>query len=97
MELGARIDALAAAMKNCFKWRAPCSHPYSIVLAGDLVIAGGDDEVAAYDAADGSLAWRAPVTGAAHGLAIDDGMLYVSTDSGDLHCFAPASGSEGTP
>ncbi|MEE3001232.1 MAG: PQQ-binding-like beta-propeller repeat protein [Planctomycetota bacterium] len=97
MELGARIDSLAAAMKDCFKWRAPCSHPYAIVLAGDLVIAGGDDEVAAYDAVDGSLAWSAPLSGAAHGLAVDDGVLYVTTDSGELYCFESTSVPGETP
>ena len=97
MELGARIDSLVAAMQDCFKWRAPCGHPYSIVLAGDLVIAGGDDEVAAYDAIDGSLAWSEAVDGEAHGLAVDDGVLYVTTDRGALHCFEPAPVAGGTP
>ena len=61
------------------------------------MIAGGDDEVAAYDAIDGSLAWSASVDGEAHGLAVDDGELYVTNDTGALHCFEPAPVAGGTP
>ena len=87
LELARHIDSLSVDMRACFKWKAPCRHPYAILLAGDMVLAGGDDEVAAYDAEDGHLVWSAPVNGAAHGLAVDDGQLIVSTDTGSLECF----------
>ena len=63
----------------------------------EYFIAGGDDEVAAYDAVDGSFVWSAPLSGAAHGLAVDDGVLYVTTDTGDLYCFETASVPGETP
>ena len=77
--------------------RPASSAPEAGVLAGDLVMAGGDDEVAAADAVEGSLAWSAPLSGAAHGLAVDDGVLYVTTDSGELYCFESTSVPGETP
>lgn len=68
-------------------WTAPARHPYTIILAGDTLFAGGDDEVAAFSATDGTIVWRGRVSGRAHGLAVARGSLYVSTDSGAIHCF----------
>ncbi len=69
-------------------WTSPCTHPYSLIAAGDLLFAGGDGEVAAYDMEDGALRWKDQVTGRAYGLAAANGSLLVSTDRGTIHRFS---------
>ena len=68
-------------------WDVPCRHPHEVIIAGDTVLAGGDDSVAAFSLADGRLLWEAPVEGRAFGLALADGRLFVSTDEGVIHCL----------
>jgi len=68
-------------------WSVSSSHPYELILAGDTLFAGGDDEVAAISTADGSVLWTAPVMGRVRGLAVANGGLFVSTDLGAIHCF----------
>ncbi|MBN2310947.1 MAG: PQQ-binding-like beta-propeller repeat protein, partial [Candidatus Hydrogenedentes bacterium] len=84
------IAGLTADMNACYRWRRPCELPYTLILAGDILFAGGDDEVAAYAANDGAPLWAAEVSGRAYGLAVAGGRLFVSTDSGSIHCFAQA-------
>ncbi len=85
----ARRAELADAMRACYLWETPHAAPYELILAGDVLFAGGDDHVAAFSTEDGGLVWRAEVAGRAYGLAFADGRLYVSTDRGTIHCFAP--------
>ena len=87
----ARLADLAAERTACLRWDVACAAPYELILAGDTLFVGGNDEVLAHDVADGSIRWRAPVDGRAHGLAVADGRLYVSTDTGTIHCFATLS------
>lgn len=68
-------------------WAAACAHPLTMVMAGDTLIAGGVNEVGAYDAETGEPRWASPVIGRAYGLAVANGALYVSTDEGVVHCF----------
>jgi outer membrane protein assembly factor BamB len=68
-------------------WLTATTHPYELILAGSALIAGGNDQVAAFDAATGTRLWTAPVEGRAYGLAVADGKLFVSTDRGMIHCF----------
>ncbi len=70
------------------KWRTPSNCSLSLILAGDVVFAGGEDLVTAYDAATGKEVWRSEVEGEARGLAAAEGALYVSTDTGMLYCFS---------
>lgn len=86
-ELGPRIDAATTGMEACLVWKVDCPWPDCLILAGDSLVAGGDNEVAALAAADGNVRWRQPVRGRALGLAAAGGALYVSTDSGSLHCL----------
>lgn len=73
-------------------WKQPCRHPYALILAGELLLAGGDSEVAAYSAQTGKVVWRSPVKGRAYGLAVAEGRLLVSTDQGAIHCFRAGRG-----
>ena len=74
-------------MKSCVRWKRPCRYPYSLVLAGDVLFAGGADEVTAMATADGRTLWSGKVTGRALDLALSGGRVIVSTDQGTLHCF----------
>jgi outer membrane protein assembly factor BamB len=69
-------------------WTKTQPYPNALILAGSLLIAGGDNEVAAFDATAGAKLWSAPVQGRALGLAVANGLLYVSTDQGFIHAFA---------
>jgi len=93
-KLRAELDAVkkgnaecVAALPGCTMWEQPCSHPYSLILAKDVLFAGGDESVAAYSAKHGKLLWEAPVPGRVYGLAAANGRLYASTDKGTVHCF----------
>ncbi len=77
-------------------WDIPCPHHNEVIVAGDTILLGGDDVVAAYALGDGTLLWEVPVEGRAFGLAYANQRLYVSTDEGVIHCFRP-SDAEPTP
>lgn len=76
------------------RWRVRSRTPYSMVLAGKHLIAGGDDRVAAHDAETGERVWELPVDGEAQGLAVVGGHLLVSTHRGKIHCFRRAGAGE---
>lgn len=84
---GRRLDEISAGMKSCVLWRVDCAQPHALVLAGETLFAGGNDEVVAYRVGDGKQTWSAPVKGAALGIAVAHGRLLVSTDKGTIHCF----------
>jgi outer membrane protein assembly factor BamB len=87
---GARkgIDELTQHIPDCFVWRTPCPMPHGLILAGNALFAGGDNLVAAYDATLGGQIWQTEVDGAAHGIAVANGKLFVSTDRGKIYAFA---------
>ncbi len=68
-------------------WSRTVSYPYALILAGTTLYAGGDGQVAAFDAATGNPLWSAAVRGRAAGLAVANGTLYVSTDQGYVTAF----------
>jgi outer membrane protein assembly factor BamB len=88
VEVGATLDRVSREMSDCLLWRSECRHPLSLILAGDVLYAGGGGSVAAYSTADGARIWSAPVHGNALGLAAAEGRLFVSTDAGGIHCFS---------
>ncbi len=73
--------------QECIAWKQPCQYPYSLILAGDVLFAGGNDMVVAFSATDGKLLWTGTVAGKAYGLAVANAHLFVSTDKGKIHCF----------
>ena len=79
------------------RWRVACQCPHELILAGDVLFAGGDGRVAAFQAADGKRLWQHAVEGHAHGLAVASGALLVSTDEGAIHCFRPTGQGEPRP
>jgi len=91
---GERLGEIEVEIRECILWRRVCDEPLDVILAGDAIIAGGEDHITAYAAKDGAKLWTAPVDGRAYGLATDDGRLYVSTDTGAIHCFGNPSQEE---
>jgi outer membrane protein assembly factor BamB len=81
--------AAAAEMRAAWLWRAPCGDPHALLLAGDLLVAGGEGRVSAHRASDGKAAWSAPVAGRAHALAGAGGRILVGTSHGAIVCFGP--------
>ena len=78
-----------------FKWRTACQSNDSMVLTRGAVFAGGRNVVQAFDTNTGRQVWSAKVAGRARGLAVADGRLLVSTDTGAIYCFAPGAGGRG--
>lgn len=86
-EVRAQVRDLETAMEACFDWRQACDCPYNLILAGEVLFVGGDDQVVAYPQAGGKPVWTGAVKGRAYGLSVANGRLFVSTDAGSLHCF----------
>ena len=72
------------------QWRVRSECDAELILTGNTVIAGGKDQVSAFNRGNGKAVWRAKVEGSARGLALANGRLYVSTDTGRIYSFAPA-------
>ncbi len=82
-----------ADMAASVKWRCPAECPEALILAGDVLFAGGKDKVIAINTPTGKRLWTGKVEGTAKGLAVAAGHLFVSTDTGAIYCFGPACGS----
>jgi outer membrane protein assembly factor BamB len=91
-DMEAKRARLAAIAGVGVAWKTPSDLASRLVVAGSMVFAGGPDAVAAYDTESGKELWRAAVEGDARGLAIADGRLFVSTDSGAVACFSSETG-----
>jgi len=88
-----RLDELDRKIRaDSRSWNYDRRGLLSIILAGKTIFAGGEGEVLALDPSTGSELWREPVDGNAFGLAVADGRLFVSTDTGKIHCFSPKGG-----
>lgn len=74
------------------RWRAAFPQRSATIVCGNCVFVGGNHQVAALSLKDGKTIWKAPVRGVAAGLALANGRLFVSTDVGGVHCFAPGAG-----
>ncbi len=81
--------AAGVSAKKCTQWSAPAGRVYELIKAGNTLVLGEADQVAAVDAETGRVLWREKVDGQARGLAVADGRLLVSTTTGDIVCFGP--------
>jgi len=68
-------------------WKTTLEHPCSLIMAGDKLFVGGQDEVLGFDATTGKKLWQDTVDGKAYGLIVAEKRLYVSTDVGEIYCF----------
>ena len=69
-------------------WKKPSAGISSLVATGNAVIVGGDGVVSAFAADDGRQIWEAKVDGKARGLAVANGRVVVSTDTGAVYCYS---------
>jgi outer membrane protein assembly factor BamB len=99
-ELSARIESLEKeqekaeeAYHKSILWQNPCGCPDSMIMAGNIIFAGGDGKVVAIDGKTGETLWTGEVNGKAKGMAVSDGCLFVTTDKGNIHCFGEGKSS----
>ena len=81
------------ALQDCFRWQIDCPEIFTMALANGTLLVGGAGRVAALETQTGQSVWEAPADGRVYGLAIAQGRLFVSTDTGTIDCFVPAPGS----
>ena len=90
-ELTKKINQANAAEKrlrgSSFQWRYPRRGLQSVLLAGDIVFAGGEGIVVGIDSKTGDEVWTSEVAGTAVALAASDDHLLVSSDKGPIYCF----------
>ncbi len=79
---------LEAQLADCTRWRVPCDASDALIVAGGTLYAGGRGKAFALATASGKETWSAEVEGRARGLAVADGRLLVSTDTGRIYAFA---------
>ena len=77
-------------LNKAIRWKVRCDCSADLIMAGDVLFAGGKGKIAAISARDGKTLWQAKVQGTAGGLAVAEGRLFVSTTTGAIHCFGPA-------
>jgi outer membrane protein assembly factor BamB len=68
-------------------FQVPCEQRLSLVGAKNVVFAGGEDSVSAFDSATGNRIWQHEVVGKVYGLAVANGRLIASTDTGRIYAF----------
>ncbi len=73
-------------------WKAACDCRRSLIAAGNVLFAGGEDHLVAVNVKDGREVWRHSVEGTVFGMALANGRLIVSTDTGTIHVFRPSEG-----
>lgn len=69
----------------------PDRYPFSFVGDSSSRIFGGDGEVAAFATNTGEQVWTENVEGRVYSMAICEGNLLLSTDTGHLYCMSPVS------
>jgi outer membrane protein assembly factor BamB len=73
-------------------WQVKGTHTdASLVVAGQQVISGGNGHVDVIDIEEKKVVQSFPVDGTAYGLAVAAGRLLVSTDKGEVYCFAASA------
>jgi len=77
-------------LQDATQWKCPFDGSDAMILAGDILFAGGENQVVAVDAVTGRRLWSAQVRGKARALAAASGRLLVGTDQGAIHCFGHA-------
>ncbi|WP_417383032.1 PQQ-binding-like beta-propeller repeat protein [Gimesia sp.] len=77
-------DENKAFAKAGLIWEIAAPSRNALIVAGDKVIAGGEDQVLIIDEATGKLLETLKVKGEARGLAVSDGELIVSTSAGEV-------------
>lgn len=87
-----RIVAVMEAEEERLKnttcaWHYAAQDLGSLIVAGDVLFAGGKDTVVGIEIKTGKEIWQRDVEGQACGLVAAHGYLVVSTDKGPIYCF----------
>jgi len=85
-----RSVEVAGATQAC---RCVTVDRHALIIAGETIVSSGGKRIATASMKDGKLIFSDEVDGVAYGLAVSDGQLFVSTDSGAIHCYGAASES----
>lgn len=88
-KLAEQIQKAQQELAAATLWTIPSQASDALILAGDVLFAGGAGEVIAVAAESGKSPWQAKVEGTAKALAAANGRLYASTDKGLIYCFGP--------
>lgn len=88
-----RVDM--AEKKPVCRWQVAHSRAHAMVLAGNALLLGSRDRLAAVDPADGSTIWSRAVDGQVRGIAVGGGTVLAATHRGTLYAFS--SGRPRTP
>ena len=81
----AKLNSEASLIKE---WKQPVKDAKSIILAGNTLFVGRENEVLAIHASTGSIDWNMSVDGVVHGIVAANGFLLATTDKGRIYCFA---------
>ena len=85
-----KVTAMTRSSRRAL-WSQPVEAGNALALAGRTLFVGSRDKVSALDAANGRTLWNGTVPGRALGLAVANGALLVSTDTGAIVSFGQAS------
>jgi hypothetical protein len=82
------ISGIEKQQKDCLRWSRIGSFPYAMIKSGNLLFAGGDDIVSAFNTETGTEVWTDTVIGRVYGLTVANGNLIVSTDKGFIYSYS---------
>ncbi|MGD0091390.1 MAG: PQQ-binding-like beta-propeller repeat protein [Planctomycetota bacterium] len=90
----AAAEAIFEKMKKKCAWMTPCANATeALILSGNVLYAGGEGAVSAFDASTGAKLWSCETGSRVRGLVAAHGRLFVSTIDGTVRCYAPADPS----
>jgi outer membrane protein assembly factor BamB len=87
-------DTISAAQKELEKirpigivWQTESQDDASMIVCGDRLIVGGENQVSGYDLESGKQVLKLKVDGTVRGLIVANGHFVVSTTTGEITCF----------
>jgi outer membrane protein assembly factor BamB len=91
LQIVADIESAEKQFAATRTWETDSTCHESLILAGGTLYAGGENQVTAVDSESGKVVWQTDVEGTVKGLAVADGRLLATTNSGLIYAFAPGS------
>jgi outer membrane protein assembly factor BamB len=70
-------------------WNTDIGRSYTLLIAGNTVIAGGKGTLTLLDVRNGNKLWQREVEGSVRGLSVSEGTFIASTTAGHFYCFGP--------
>ena len=69
------------------QWNTDIGRVYTLMIAGDTVIAGGRGIITLMDVKSGKKLWQKKVEGSVRGLSVAEGTFIAVTTAGNIYCF----------